>query len=394
VPRAKIELTNQVESLSILAPDGTVDEALDPRLDPDALGRLFRGMLLARRCDERFLRLQRQGRIGTYGPALGQEAASLGPAFAIGKNDWFVPSFRELAGLLYRGWAMDRLILWWAGNEAGATVPEGMRDLPVCVPVSSQCLYAAGVAWGCKLRKEPSVTVCFVGDGGTSEGDFHEAMNVAGVFGLPLVMIVQNNQWAISLPRARQTASATIAQKAIAYGMNGIQADGNDVFAMIVAAREAAEQARSGGGPTLIEAVTYRMGVHTTADDPKKYRSDEEVERWKGRDPFERFRLYMEKQGLIDEKSLAAMEEEVADEISRAVEQAEAYRPDPEEPFRHCFAEMPPHLLAQLKEFQAYLAEESGASATSATTAASAKSVTSAAPATSATSTAPAEAAR
>lgn len=356
VPRAKIDLSNYVESLSVLASEGTSDDSLDPHLGADELRILYRAMLLARRFDERMLRLQRQGRVGTYGPTLGQEAASLGPAHVLEKDDWFIPSFRELAGMLYRGWPMERLLFWWGGNEAGASVPEGMRDLPFCVPVSSQCQYAAGIAWGCKLRKEKSVALAFVGDGGTSEGDFHEAMNCAGVFGLPLVMVVQNNQWAISLPRAKQTASPTIAQKAIAYGFNGIQADGNDILAMIVATREAVERARSGGGPTLIEAVTYRLGVHTTADDPKKYRREEEVEQWKPRDPLTRFWAYLCKRGIVDDKAGEMLENEVTEHISAAVEKAESYVPDPEEPFRHCFSELPNHLREQLREFQAYMA--------------------------------------
>lgn len=355
MPRGTLDLTNTVETLSILRPDGTADEALDPRLEPQDLHRLYRTMLLARRYDERMLRLQRQGRIGTFGPSLGQEAASLGPAYVIGPNDWLIPAFREPAAMLYRGWPIEKLILWWGGNEFGAQVPEGVNDLPNCVPISGQCLHAAGIAWGCKLRKEGAVAIGFVGDGGTSEGDFHEAMNCAGVFQVPLVMIVQNNQWAISLPRAKQTASPTIAQKALAYGINGIQADGNDILAMIVAAGEAVKKAREGGGPTLIEAVTYRMAMHTTADDPKKYRSDAEVEEWKPRDPLLRFERYLAAKGLLDEKARGQMEEDVTAEISAAVERAEAFVPDPQEPFRHCFEEMPNYLHTQLQEFRAYL---------------------------------------
>ena len=355
MPRGKIELSHHVESLSILDQDGKVDAELEPKLDSQELKKLFRAMLRARRYDERMLKLQRQGRIGTYGPALGQEAASLGPTYVIGKNDWFVPSFREPAAMLYRGWPMEKLILWWGGNEFGATPPEGINDLPICVPVASQCLYGAGVAWGCKLRKEREVAIAFVGDGGTSEGDFHEAMNVAGAFTLPLVMVIQNNQWAISLPRAKQSASTTLAQKAIAYGFNGIQADGNDILAMIVATKEAVDRARTGGGPTLIEAVTYRLGVHTTADDPKKYRTDAEVEEWKCRDPLARFWTYCKKKYVLDEKARDAMEEEVAVEITQAIERAEAFEPDIMEPFHHCFATMPDHLQAQMAEFQEYV---------------------------------------
>ena len=361
MPRAKIELENYVESISILDQDGNVDADLEPKLSKKELLLLFRSMLLGRRYDERMLRLQRQGRIGTYGPALGQEAASLGPAFVMRSDDWFIPSFREPAATLYRGWPMEKLILWWGGNEQGSSPPEGHRDLPICVPVASQIPLAAGIAWGCKLKKEDSVAVAFVGDGGTSEGDFHEGLNCAAVFNLPMVLIVQNNQWAISLPRANQTASPTLAQKAIAYGINGIQADGNDILSMIVAAREAVYRARSGGGPTLIEAITYRLGVHTTADDPTKYRSSEEVDKWKPRDPLLRFAKYVMDKGVIDEKGREKLEEEIAAEIALAVEHAEAFEPKVTEPFYHCFAQMPNHLEAQLAEFHAYLGSPDGA---------------------------------
>lgn len=355
MPRKRIDLDNYVESLSILDQDGHVDADLEPSIPDEDLRRLFKYMLLARRYDERMLRLQRQGRIGTYGPALGQEAASLGPAYVMREDDWFIPSFREPSAMLYRGWPIDKLILWWGGNEVGSTPPEGLRDLPICVPVASQVLSAAGIAWGCKLKKENTVAVAFVGDGGTSEGDFHEGLNCAATFHVPLILIVQNNQWAISLPRTKQTASKTLAQKAIAYGINGIQADGNDILAMIVAAREAIDKARNGGGPTLIEAVTYRLGVHTTADDPKKYRTAEEVEQWKPRDPLLRFWTYVKNKSVLDEKGREVLEEEIAAEITAAVERAEAYEPNVTEPFEHCFAEMPNHLLAQLAELRSYL---------------------------------------
>ncbi|MBI5763464.1 MAG: pyruvate dehydrogenase (acetyl-transferring) E1 component subunit alpha [Planctomycetes bacterium] len=355
MPRGKIELKNYVESLSILDADGNVDASLEPKLDAQELRLAFAAMLRARRYDERMLKLQRQGRIGTYGPALGQEAASLGPAFAIGKNDWLVPSFREPAAMLHRGWPMHKLMLWWGGNEFGSVVPDGVNDLPICVPVSSQCLYGAGVAWGCKIRNDGTIAVAFTGDGGTSEGDFHEAMNVAGAFKLPLIMVVQNNHWAISLPREKQSASDTIAQKALAYGFNGIQADGNDILSMIAATREAADRARKGGGPTLIEAVTYRLGVHTTADDPKKYRTEEEVECWRAKDPLIRFWTYLLAKKVMDEKARELLEEEINNEITAAVERTEAYEPDVLEPFRHSFATMPPHLEEQMMQFQAYL---------------------------------------
>lgn len=366
MPRGPIQIANVVEHLSILDPAGNVDSALDPNLDQADLKRLFRGMLLARRLDERLLRLQRQGRIGTFGPSMGQEAASLGPAFAMRPDDWFIPSFREAPAFLWRGWPIEKIILWWGGHEYGAIVPEGVNDLPICVPVASQCLHAAGIAWGCKYKGDGCAAVCFVGDGGTSEGDFHEGLNFAAAKDLPLIIVIQNNHWAISLPRQAQSKSQTLAQKCIAYGCHGIQVDGNDILAMIVATREALDRARAGGGSTLIEAVTYRLGVHTTADDPKKYRTEEEVACWLPKDPLIRFEKYMRSRGLLDDASLGMIEAEISEQIRQGVEKAEKYVPDPLDSFRHTFADMPPYLHEQMEEFRTDMAElsaEAGAPA-------------------------------
>ena len=299
--------------------------------------------------------LQRQGRMGTYGPSKGQEAASLGVAYCLKQSDWMVPAFRETAGLLWRGWPMHTWMQFWGGFEAGNEIPEGVNDLPTCVPIASQCQYGMGIAWGCKLRGDKQVCAAFCGDGATSEGDFHEAMNFAGVFNLPFIMVVQNNHWAISIPRHAQTASPTIAQKAIAYGLDGLQVDGNDILAMIVAMREAIEKARTGGGPTMIEAVTYRLAMHTTADDPKKYRKDEEVKEWEPRDPLPRFRKYLQDKGLLDDKVQKVIDEEIAGELDTAVRNYEEYTFDPAGFFQHMYAELPPDLEAQMKELQAHL---------------------------------------
>ncbi len=301
--------------------------------------------------------LVRQGKIGVYPPFRGQEAASLGPAYVMNSCDWLVPSFREMPAMLYLGWPMVRLFLgWWGGHEIGAQPPVGINILPLCGPVATQCPSAAGIAMGLQLRGDPGVVICFVGDGGTSEGDFHETMNVAGVFRLPLIMIVQNNQWAISTPRSRQTASQTFAQKALAYGFDGLQIDGNDILAMISGTREAVTKARNGGGATLIEAVTYRLGPHSTADNPRKYRTAEEEQEWELRDPLTRFTRYLDARGILNADVLGRMETEIHDEIVAAATEAEEYQSDVRDPFRYCFSEMPDHLLAQGREFDAYLA--------------------------------------
>jgi pyruvate dehydrogenase E1 component alpha subunit len=362
VPREAISIPTRLERLSVLDHEGKLDTKLEPKIPDTDLRKLYKTMLGTRRLDERCLHLQRQGRIGTYGPCKGQEATPLAVAYCLKKEDWLVPTYRELPAFLWRGWPIDRYLLWWGGHEIGSAIPEGVNDLPICVPIASQCQYGMGIAWGCKLRKDNTVAAVFCGDGGTSEGDFHEGMNMASVFKVPMVMIVQNNHWAISVPRHRQTASQTIAQKAIAYGVDGIQVDGNDILAMIVAAREAIEKARSGGGPTLIEAVTYRLAMHTTADDPKKYRSEEEVKHWEARDPLPRFRNYLIKKKLLDEKIEQVMEEEIRAEMDKAVAAYEAYRHDPYEMFHHMYAEQTPELARQEQELRAKLesAERNG----------------------------------
>jgi pyruvate dehydrogenase E1 component alpha subunit len=355
VPREKLKIPFRLESLSVLAADGKLDEKLAPDIPAEDLRRLYQVMLSARRLDERCLQLQRQGRMGTYGPSKGQEAASLGVAYALREEDWLVPSFREPAGLLWRGWPMQNLMLWWGGYEAGNFVPARVNDLPLCVPIASQCQYGMGIAWGCKLGGTGNVCATFCGDGGTSEGDFHEAMNFAGVFNLPLVMVIQNNHWAISQPRSRQTASPTIAQKAIAYGIDGIQVDGNDILAVIVATREAVEKARTGGGPTLIEAVTYRLSMHTTADDPKKYREDDEVKKWEKRDPLLRFRKYLIDKDVLNKKVAAAIDEEIGKQLETAVKDYLGAKVDPCEFLSHAYAAKTPALLRQEAELRAYL---------------------------------------
>jgi len=361
VPRRPIDLGLKVEYLSILGETGQVDAALEPKLDADLLLRMYRVMLAARRLDERMVALQRQGRIGTYGPTRGQEGGQVGAALALRRDDWAVQAFRELGVCIARGWPMLRYIQFWGGYEEGNEVPPEVNDLPIAVPVATQTLHAAGVAWGMKLKKKQTAVMGFCGDGATSEGDFHEALNFAGVFDLPVVFFIQNNHWAISHPRARQTKSVTLAQKAIAYGLDGLQIDGNDVLAAYVAASDALTKARAGGGPSLIEAVTYRMDVHTTADDPRKYRKEEEVKEWAKRDPIERFVKYLRGKGVLDDKTVAEIEADVQSEVKAAVDQYDAARDaDPMDMFRFVYADPPAELAAQRDELARCLAQESG----------------------------------
>ena len=334
----------------MLKPDGTLQPGMKPPVSDEETVSLFKKMVFIRLADQRALMLQRQGRFGTYAPCWGQEACQVGSASMLRKEDWIFPAFRELAATLTMGVPLKTFFLYWMGNEMGSRAPEGINVMPVAIPVGTQPLHAVGVAWAAKLKGEKIVTLTYFGDGATSKGDFHEAMNLAGVFKTPTIFFCQNNQFAISVPRKMQTASATIAQKAIAYGFDGIQVDGNDLFAVMAATKEAVEKARSGGGPTFIEGVTFRFGPHTTADDPTKYRTEEEIEPWKPRDPFVRLRLYLKGKGLWNEEAEERATEEGQKQIDEAVKEAEAAPvPAPEDIFRYVFSEMTPPLKEQLE---------------------------------------------
>jgi pyruvate dehydrogenase E1 component subunit alpha len=361
MPRDRIDLTYFVEYLSILDENGTLDKDLDPKLPDELLLKLHRAMLLGRRFDERMLRLQRQGRLGTFAPIRGQEASQLGPVAAMRDSDWLVPAFRESAAELYRGRSMESYLLYYGGYNQGGYVPPGSNNLPISIPVATQTLHAVGLGYAIKYRRRDDVVLVFFGDGATSEGDFHEALNFAGVFQTPTVFVCQNNQWAISMPRSRQSRSKTLAQKALAYGVPGIQVDGNDVLATYAAAKEAIDRARSGGGPTMIENVTYRLEVHSTSDDPKRYRSDEEVQQWLKRDPLPRFQKYLAGKGLLSDEQIQALEEEIQGGIKEAVERTEEQMKklsgESVAIFEHTYAELPPYLEAQKEAFARELAQ-------------------------------------
>src|SRR5438105_15008829 len=304
-----------VRRRAYLAPDATLMRPL-PQFasDPDLLLALYRGMVLTRAFDLKAVSLQRTGRLGTYAVSVGQEAVAVGIASAMRAEDVLLPSYRDNGTLLWRGTKMEEILLFWGGDERGNLSSGPAHDFPYCIPVGSQAPQAAGVAYAFKLRKEPRVAVCLFGDGATSKGDVWEAMNFAGVHKLPLLFVANNNQWAISVPLKLQTASQTLAQKAIAAGFTGEQVDGNDVIAMRAAAEEALTQARAGGGPRFIEALTYRLSDHTTADDAARYRPSEEVQaRWK-EEPIARLRAY-----LVSQKAWGkAQEEELAAECQKA----------------------------------------------------------------------------
>ncbi len=334
--------------LSILDKDGKVDTELMPDIDDETLVEAYKAMLLTRTADDKAVKLQRQGRLGAYPPVVGQEASQIGPAMALGDEDWLVWAFREMGALLWKGVPLWRQYLYWMGNEEGNNVPSELNVTPTAVPVASQLPHAVGISHSFRLKEEGRVVMAFFGDGATSEGDFHEAMNLAGVLSTPTVFLCQNNQYAISLKRKRQTAASTIAQKAHAYGFPGIQVDGNDLFALYAAAREAVERAREGEGPTLIESYTYRIGDHTTSDDATRYRSQEEIEKWKERDPIDRLRKYLAEKGLWDDAKEEEAQERAREQVEEAVKEAESFpEPSVDDIFEYVYSSVPKSLKEQ-----------------------------------------------
>jgi pyruvate dehydrogenase E1 component alpha subunit len=353
-----------IERVEVMDPEGVVDQALMPDLSPEDVLRLYEHMVLTRQFDERMFKMQRQGRLGTFARVAGQEGAQVGAAFALRPDDWYVPAFREMGALLLRGFPMDKFLQYWGGDERGNALPKELRTLPVAIPVGTHMLHAVGIAWAMKQAGEQSAVLTIFGEGATSEGDFSEAMNLAAVFKVPVVFFCQNNHYAISVPYTKQTASPTVAQKALAYGMFGVQVDGNDVFAVYRVTREALKRAREAHEPTLIEADTYRVTDHTTSDDARRYRADEEVAPWRQRDPIERLARYMRANGLLDDAGAATALAEADRKVAAAVAAFEAIEPPgPEEIFRHVFAEMTPQLVEQQAALVARLKKSSAGNA-------------------------------
>jgi pyruvate dehydrogenase E1 component alpha subunit len=330
-----------IDYIQVMDEEGNIDSSLMPKdVTDELIIKMYKNMALARAFDAKALSLQRQGRIVTYAPLLGQEATQVGSGMAMRGNDFFVPNFRQHALYIMKGLPMENMFISLRGFEEGANGPKDFKGFPVVVPVGSQVPHAVGLAYAQKYKKTGAVVVSYVGDGGTSEGDFNEGINFAGVWKAPLVMIIENNQWAISIPRKNQTAAATLAQKAFAAGLNGLQVDGNDVIAVYKVISDAINLAAN-GAPQVIECVTYRLGLHTTSDDPGKYRSEAETKEWERRDPIARVRKYLVKKGIWND----AMEQKMADDyrelIDSGVAKAEAFKPDPKSMFEHIYSFMP-----------------------------------------------------
>ena len=341
----------QIDYLQYLGPDGTPVREFPAALrDPAVLLPLFKRMLYVRHFDTKAIALQRTGKLGTYAPCLGHEATHVGIGAAMAPDDVYAPSYREYGILFERGVQPREVLLYWGGDERGNDFQQGAarHDFPFCVPISTQCLHAAGAALAFKLRGEPNVAVATCGDGGTSKTDFYAALNSAGAYDLPLVLGVVNNGWAISVPRSAQTGARTLAQKGIAGGLFCLQVDGNDLVAVLEAMRIATERGRKGEGGSVLEFMTYRLSDHTTADDARRYRDDAEVKAAWEREPMTRLRTWLTAQGAWSEAEEAAWKQECDRLVNIEVD---AYLATPVQPveamFDYLYADPPPELLAQ-----------------------------------------------
>lgn len=353
--RKKIDL-GEIDDLSILNEHGEVDDALDPGLPAEELKKVHRAMVLTRKLDIRMLNMQRQGEMGTFAPGLGQEATQIGQVYPLQQKDWFSPSYRSFGAQLWRGWPIEQLLLLWAGYFEGFGPPEGVNDLPFSIVIGSHILPATGIGMGIRARGEDAVVVTNFGDGALSQGAVAEGFNFAAVYKAPVVFLLENNGWAISIPTEKQCAVQELARRGAGFGIPSIRVDGNDILAMIVATTEAVERGRRGEGPSLIEAVTYRMSVHTTADDPKVYRKDADVESWKAKCPIARFEKYLKNKGVLDDADF----ERIADECEKQVLEAREVfrkraRANPREIFDFMYEQLPPELEAQKREYFAKL---------------------------------------
>ena len=355
---------------SVLRDDDSADPTTDPGIPADVLLRAYREMKRVRLIDTRMMLLQRQGRIHFAGECRGQEATPIATGLLLEPSDWVFPALRESSIMLVRGFPLQTYLAQYFGNSAdvlkGRQMPSHMSGRAVNQVAWSSCMatqmpHAVGAAWAAKMRRERTVTIGFVGDGGTSEPDFHNALNFAGVFKVPCVLVCQNNHWAISVPAQRQTAAETFAVKGRAYGIPSVRVDGNDVLAVYRVMRDAITRARSGQGPTFVEALTYRMGAHSSSDDPTRYRSQTEVDTWAQRDPIMRLRRHLILRGLLDDARDAALEEGLMADISAAVQEIEQHGPPARETlFDDVYANLPWHLVEQRAEMLTYPPQTGG----------------------------------
>jgi pyruvate dehydrogenase E1 component alpha subunit len=317
--------SGEVKALTIISPEGkVVNEQEMPDLSDDQLKELMRRMVFTRTWDERAINLGRQGRLGFYAPVSGQEASMVGSEFALDKEDFVCPGYRDMPQIVWHGLPLYQAFLYSRGHQHGGEIPEGVNVLIPQIIIGAQILHATGIAMGFKKRNKKNVAITYTGDGGSSEGDFYEALNFAGAFKLPVIFVVQNNGYAITTPFTKQTAAQSIAHKALAAGIKGVQVDGMDVLAVYKAVKDAAERGRNGEGATLIESVTYRFRPHSMADDPTKYRTKEEEGEWSLKDPIARFGKYLESKGLWSEEDTARVKDEAKAAVAENIKKAEA----------------------------------------------------------------------
>ena len=356
--RDPLELLPEAEPIQLLDPEGNYHEREDYPLDlkDEDLRQLYRHMVVARRVDKEAINLQRQGQLGVYASCSGQEGAQVGSAYALSDQDWVFPSYREVAAGVVRGIDPAALLHLYRGTWLSDHDPHRYRFGLMAIPIGTQTLHATGFAMGAKLDGKPIVTIVYFGDGATSEGDPHEAFNFAAVFQAPVVFFCQNNQWAISVPFSKQSKAPSLAHKAVGYGMPGFRCDGNDVLAAYAVTKKAVEQARAGGGPAFIEAMTYRMEAHTTSDDPTRYRTKEELDHWATFDPIARMESFLRSRDLFDDDFRNAIEEEA--QAASAHVRAEIYEAphgDPLELFEHVYVDPPAHFERQREQLRAEL---------------------------------------
>jgi pyruvate dehydrogenase E1 component alpha subunit len=357
IPRRTRTVSEPItEPVQILDEDGTILPGAEvPEIPEETLVSMYEDIALSRHFDQRAISLQRQGRLATYAPMTGQEGSQVATSYALDADDWLFPTYRDHAAKYVHGMELASLLRPFRGQREGYAVPEGVTVMPEYIPIATQIPQAMGMAWGHKLQGEAERAVlCHLGDGATSEGDFHEGLNFAGVFDVPAVFVCNNNQWAISVPRERQTKSETLAQKAHAYGLEGVRVDGMDPLAVYQVTREALAKARHPTDeerrPTLIESVQYRFGAHTTSDDPSKYRDEAEADRWREKDPLDRLRGYLRSRGILDDEREATIQARVEDRTDEAVDRAERAETSPDRIFEHVYETTPDRLEEQRAE--------------------------------------------
>ncbi len=358
-------MPEEIRYIQVVDEEGRVDTKLEPKMKKERVMQLYTTLIRLRTLEARMMTLQRAGRIGFYGGSVGQEATATGSAAALQPQDWVFPQYREPGAALIKGISMETLLYQFMSTAKdigkGRQMPVHYGDravnfVTISSVVASQIPHGVGAAWAMRMRKANAVAMVYYGDGATSTADFHAGMNFAAVFRAPCIMWCNNNQFAISVPREKQTASKTLAQKAIAYGMEGLQVDGQDMISVYAAAKYAADKARKGDGPTMVESITYRVGPHSSSDDPSRYRPDSEVELWRKKDTLERMRHYLRHKKWYDEDEDAKLHKLADEEVSAAIAAAErAGPPSWETMLEDVYAEMPQHLQMQHDDLAAYL---------------------------------------